>query len=188
MSCLGAHCHRRVYPLSLSFSHPFRRRFWFMRRSSILSTAFCRLVKSLENRYSCPQRLRPSVRPSGLVLLRFAASYICGGGYVNDCNISCIFSKKRPTQGLVLASVQIIRHVRTDVECAYQLCHVCLYICLSAYINSGPTRRIFMKFASIKICQENPNYIIIGQKCRSDSILHFYLKMRRNIRVWAHPY
>ena len=85
MSCLGAHCHRRVYRLSLSFSYPFRRRFWFMRRrrfwvphSVDLWSPWKTVTLSTASAF-----VSASVR-FGVAALR---CFLRMWGYVNDCKI-----------------------------------------------------------------------------------------------------
>ena len=61
----------------------------------------------------------------------------------------------------------IVRRVRKIAKSDYQLLHVRPSVCLcpSAWNNSGPTNRIFIKFdISVifsEICRENPSFIKI---------------------------
>lgn len=88
MSYLGAHCHRRVYRLSLTFSYPFRRRFWFMLRHRFWeprSVDLWSLWKTVTL-----STASASVR-FGLAVLR---CFLLMWGHFNDCKISCKVKKR----------------------------------------------------------------------------------------------
>jgi hypothetical protein len=92
VSCLGAHGHRWAYRLSLSFSYPFGRRFWFMRRRLFWvphSVDFWSPWK-IVTLSSASVYVIASVR-FGVAALR---CFLRMWGHVNDCKISCIFSRE----------------------------------------------------------------------------------------------
>jgi hypothetical protein len=85
--------------------------------ASILSSAFLRLMNSLENRNTVHSVcVRKCVVRFGVVTLR---CFLRMRRYVNDCRNSCICWRATLTQGLVLASVLIIRRVHIVAKSAY---------------------------------------------------------------------
>lgn len=93
MSYLGAHCHRRVYRLSLTFSYPLRRRFWFMRRRR-----FC--VPHSVDLWSLWKTVTLSTASASVsASVRFGVPAHCWFirmlGNVNDCKIFCKVKNRR---------------------------------------------------------------------------------------------